>query len=103
MSVITARRARACQIGCRRAPVAPAVRRRDLRQGCSGSPAGEDESESRGDGGAGGKAADARLRRWANWLSEQADSGLACYVYFNNDGGGHAPRDAARLRAMLPR
>ena len=44
---------------------------------------------------------DRRLREWAGWLADHAQSGVACYVYFNNDGGGHAPRDAASLRAML--
>jgi uncharacterized protein YecE (DUF72 family) len=48
-----------------------------------------------------GRYPDARLREWAAWLSARARSGVTCYVYFNNDGGGHAPRDAARLRAML--
>ena len=35
--------------------------------------------------------------RIAGWL----DTGLDVYVYFNNDGGGAAVRDALRLRAML--
>ena len=44
---------------------------------------------------------DAELADWAGtiagWLGEGAD----VYVYFNNDPFGHAPRDAARLAAML--
>jgi uncharacterized protein YecE (DUF72 family) len=41
------------------------------------------------------------LSAWARRLRGWADDGRACYVYFNNDVGGHAPRDAARLREML--
>jgi uncharacterized protein YecE (DUF72 family) len=44
---------------------------------------------------------DAALEEWADWLSERLRAGLRAYVYFNNDSGGHAPRDAARLRAMI--
>ena len=43
----------------------------------------------------------ARLERWAGWLREQRDSGADVYAYFNNDVGGHAPRDAATLRRFL--
>lgn len=42
-----------------------------------------------------------RLRRWAEWLSEQRRAGCAIYAYFNNDVGGHAPRDAVTLRRFL--
>ena len=38
------------------------------------------------------------LEEWAEWL---ASSGHPAFVYFNNDVGGHAPRDAARLRGLL--
>jgi uncharacterized protein YecE (DUF72 family) len=38
------------------------------------------------------------LEDWAEWLSANAHP---AFVYFNNDMGGHAPRDAARLRALL--
>ena len=41
------------------------------------------------------------LRPWAEWLADQRDAGRDTYVYFNNDIGGHAVRDAARLREML--
>jgi uncharacterized protein YecE (DUF72 family) len=37
-----------------------------------------------------------RLRRWS------AD-GMTAWVYFNNDVGGHAPRDAVRLREAVER
>jgi uncharacterized protein YecE (DUF72 family) len=41
------------------------------------------------------------LRAWADRLASWAEDGLRCHVYFNNDVGGHAPRDAVRLREML--
>jgi uncharacterized protein YecE (DUF72 family) len=40
----------------------------------------------------------AALEDWARWL---AAAGTPAFVYFNNDVGGHAPRDARRLREML--
>jgi uncharacterized protein YecE (DUF72 family) len=43
------------------------------------------------------------LRPWAEFLREHEKAGRDAYVYFNNDAGGHAPRDAARLTAMLKR
>jgi uncharacterized protein YecE (DUF72 family) len=43
------------------------------------------------------------LTAWARRLRDWADDGLAAYVYFNNDVGGHAPRDAAKLRELLVR
>jgi uncharacterized protein YecE (DUF72 family) len=39
----------------------------------------------------------AEARRIRCWLAR----GLDVYVYFNNDGGGAAVRDATRLRALL--
>jgi uncharacterized protein YecE (DUF72 family) len=48
-----------------------------------------------------GSYSDERLGRWAEWLRARAGAGRAIYAYFNNDVGGHAPRDARRLRAML--
>ena len=42
-----------------------------------------------------------RLRGWANWLNAQRDAGCDVYAYFNNDVGGHAPRDAVTLRQAL--
>ena len=41
------------------------------------------------------------LEPWAGFLRGQAGSGRDCYAYFNNDAGGHAPADAARLIGML--
>lgn len=49
----------------------------------------------------GGRYPDSRLDEWADWLAQQAASGLAVFAYFNNDTGGHAPRDAIRLRDRL--
>jgi len=48
-----------------------------------------------------GSYSDDRLGRWAEWLTERRRSGKRIYAYFNNDVGGHAPRDAARLRSLL--
>lgn len=42
-----------------------------------------------------------RLERWAAWLHEQRKAGFEIYAYFNNDVGGHAPRDAVVLRRLL--
>jgi len=51
----------------------------------------------------GGRYADATLEDWATWLSARAREGRPIYAYFNNDTGGHAPRDAVRLRTMIAR
>jgi uncharacterized protein YecE (DUF72 family) len=45
-----------------------------------------------------GRYDDARLDDWAAWLAAQAQTGVDAFAYFNNDVGGHAPRDAVRLR-----
>jgi uncharacterized protein YecE (DUF72 family) len=50
-----------------------------------------------------GTYSDDRLSAWAERLNARLKAGLAVYAYFNNDVGGHAPRDAARLRKMLGR
>ena len=42
-----------------------------------------------------------RLRGWAAWLNARREDGCDVYAYFNNDVGGHAPRDAAALRRLL--
>lgn len=42
-----------------------------------------------------------RLDGWAEWLRAQRLSGAEVYAYFNNDVGGHAPRDAVILRRLL--
>jgi uncharacterized protein YecE (DUF72 family) len=49
----------------------------------------------------GGRYPDADLVAWAEWLAARHEGGQALYVYFNNDVGGHAPRDAVRLRDRL--
>jgi len=49
----------------------------------------------------GGRYDDARLDEWAEWLADQARAGLRVFAYFNNDNGGHAPRDAVRLRDRI--
>ena len=49
----------------------------------------------------GGGYSDARLRGWAEWLNARRDEGCDVYAYFNNDIGGHAPRDAVTLRGAL--
>jgi uncharacterized protein YecE (DUF72 family) len=49
----------------------------------------------------GGRYDDRTLERWAAWLAERSATGAPIYAYFNNDTGGHAPRDAARLKGML--
>jgi len=55
----------------------------------------------------GGRYSDERLDEWAEWLAARAAEGLHVFAYFNNDSGGHAPRDAVRLRqkvsALSPR
>jgi uncharacterized protein YecE (DUF72 family) len=42
-----------------------------------------------------------RLEGWADWLAERILGGMNVYAYFNNDSGGHAPRDAVRLRSLM--
>jgi uncharacterized protein YecE (DUF72 family) len=49
----------------------------------------------------GGGYSDDRLRGWADWLDEQRAAGCDVFAYFNNDVGGHAPRNAVTLRCML--
>jgi uncharacterized protein YecE (DUF72 family) len=45
-----------------------------------------------------GRYSDETLEGWADWLAARAAEGRDIYAYFNNDVGGHAPRDAVRLR-----
>ena len=54
----------------------------------------------RGQAAGGGFGAE-ELERWASRLRAVARSGKDVYVYFNNDHGGHAPRDAEHLRRLL--
>jgi uncharacterized protein YecE (DUF72 family) len=49
----------------------------------------------------GGGYSDADLAWWADRIREWQHSGKQVWIYFNNDGGGHAVRDATRLRALL--
>jgi uncharacterized protein YecE (DUF72 family) len=49
----------------------------------------------------GGRYSDDRLDAWADWLAERVADGMDVFAYFNNDTGGHAPRDAVRLRDRL--
>ncbi len=51
----------------------------------------------------GGRYPDAHLEDWGDWLAAQLASGRPVYAYFNNDVGGHAPRDALRLREAVAR
>ena len=48
-----------------------------------------------------GSYSDTRLSSWASWLLAQQDAGADVYVYFNNDVGGHAPRNALTLRRLM--
>jgi uncharacterized protein YecE (DUF72 family) len=48
-----------------------------------------------------GGYADDRLAGWADWLHAQRRDGIDVFAYFNNDIGGHAPRNAVTLRRML--
>jgi uncharacterized protein YecE (DUF72 family) len=48
-----------------------------------------------------GSYSDESLDDWANWLADRIGEGRPIYAYFNNDVGGHAPRDALRLRAKI--
>lgn len=48
-----------------------------------------------------GRYSDQHLDEWADWLAEHASHGADVYAYFNNDVGGHAPRDAVRLRERI--
>ncbi len=50
-----------------------------------------------------GRYLDDVLDRWAEWCAGFHSDGTPVYAYFNNDAGGHAPRDAVRLRDKLLR
>jgi uncharacterized protein YecE (DUF72 family) len=49
----------------------------------------------------GGRYSDDALSDWSDWLNAQRAEGRPLYAYFNNDVGGHAPKDAIRLRALI--
>jgi uncharacterized protein YecE (DUF72 family) len=48
-----------------------------------------------------GRYDDETLAGWAEWLAARARAGAPVFAYFNTDVGGHAPRDAVRLREMV--
>jgi uncharacterized protein YecE (DUF72 family) len=50
-----------------------------------------------------GRYDDRVLDDWADWLAARMNDGRAVFAYFNNDSGGHAPEDAARLRRAITR
>jgi uncharacterized protein YecE (DUF72 family) len=54
-----------------------------------------------GSGTYSGGYSNARLSRWAEWLHQQRVTGADVFAYFNNDVGGHAPRNALTLRHLL--
>ena len=49
----------------------------------------------------GGSYSDADLGWWAGRVQEWAHQGRDVFVYFNNDGGGNAVRNASTLRHAL--
>jgi uncharacterized protein YecE (DUF72 family) len=49
----------------------------------------------------GGRYTVESLEDWAGWLNRELRAGCDVFAYFNNDVGGHAPRDAVRLRSLL--
>jgi uncharacterized protein YecE (DUF72 family) len=48
-----------------------------------------------------GSYTDTDLRWWADRVHEWEHAGRDVFVYFNNDGGGHAVRNAESLRALV--
>ena len=48
-----------------------------------------------------GNYPDAVLHEWADWITGQAASARAVYVYFNNDVSGHALNNARTLKQIL--
>jgi uncharacterized protein YecE (DUF72 family) len=51
----------------------------------------------------GGSYSSQHLAAWADRLADWAGAGMPTWAYFNNDLGGHAVRDAQRLREMVAR
>ncbi len=49
----------------------------------------------------GGRYPDRVIADWAKRLAAQVHQGRDVYAYFNNDRGGHAPRDARRLKEAM--
>jgi len=56
-----------------------------------------------GDGGPWPRYRESSLRAWADRIAATWAEGLDVYVYFNNDQGGAAPRDAAALAGAVVR
>ena len=48
-----------------------------------------------------GSYPDDELRQWADRVSEWHEEGRRVLVYFNNDLGGHAIRNARKLKELL--
>jgi uncharacterized protein YecE (DUF72 family) len=48
-----------------------------------------------------GSYSDSQLQRWAEWIAEQRTSLEAVYVYFNNDPGAAAVRNALTLKRFV--
>jgi uncharacterized protein YecE (DUF72 family) len=48
-----------------------------------------------------GSYSDHDLRRWADRIAEWDGDGTDVWMYFNNDLGGHAVRNALALRELL--
>ena len=48
-----------------------------------------------------GSYADSALRQWAETISKWRVANVDSYVYFNNDIGGHAIRNAQTLKQLL--
>jgi uncharacterized protein YecE (DUF72 family) len=48
-----------------------------------------------------GNYPDSELSKWAKWLSEHAKEVRRIFVYFNNDVGGHAIKNAKQLRRQM--
>ena len=49
----------------------------------------------------GGRYPDEQLSEWARWIRGCLAKQRDVFAYFNNDWGGHAPRDATRLRELM--
>ncbi len=48
-----------------------------------------------------GSYSPAQLEDWATWLDAHLARSCDVYAYFNNDAGGHVPRNAVTLRDAL--
>jgi uncharacterized protein YecE (DUF72 family) len=48
-----------------------------------------------------GSYTDDELKQWAGRIAEWRDEGRRVLVYFNNDLGGHAVRNARKLKDLL--